>query len=345
MNESPRHLNGDTAQPGDEIVLSCRVRLARNVAGFPFTGKASDSERSELLNLARQVLLTSGLSERMTWIDLHEASDQHRKLLVERHLISKPFAESSIARGVAISGDEALSIMVNEEDHFRIQVLAPGTQLRGAFDRINVIDDRVESHLDYAFSSRWGYLTACPTNLGTGIRFSMMLHLPALNLSNEIERVRRAARELNLAVRGYYGEGSDSAGDFYQISNQVTLGCTEPELLNEFQDKVIPQIVDYELEARRLLMKNSPNLLDDRVHRAAAILRSARLLGTEEAMKLLSRVRLGIVTGRISDPDIDTVNRLFQKIQPAHIRQEMDEQISPDELREARAALIRKSLS
>jgi protein arginine kinase len=344
MSSASRQQTGNGAKPGDEIVMSCRARLARNVAGFPFTGKASATQRNELLNLARQVLLSSGLAERMTWIDLHEASDQHRKLLVERHLISKQFAESSVPRGVAISGDEALSIMVNEEDHLRMQVLAPGGRLRGAFDRINQIDDRVEASLDYAFSPRWGYLTACPTNLGTGIRFSMMLHLPALNLSNEIERVRRAARELNLAVRGYYGEGSDSAGDFYQISNQVTLGCTEPELLDEFQDKVMPQIVDYELEARRLLMKNSSNLLDDRVHRAVGILRSARLLGSDEAMKLLSRVRLGILTGRIIDPSLDVVNCLFPRIQPAHLRQEMGAQLSPDELREARATLIRKSL-
>lgn len=345
MNSEPQQHSEDFSMPGDDIVMSCRVRLARNIAAFPFTGRATDTQRTELLNLARQVLLAAGLDDRMKWIDVAEASDHHRKLLVERHLISKQFADSSLQRGVAISGDEALSIMVNEEDHLRMQVLTPGGNLREAFDRINQVDDRVENHLDYAFSSRWGYLTACPTNLGTGIRFSMMMHLPALNLSNEIERVRRAARELNLAVRGYYGEGSDSAGDFYQISNQVTLGCTENELLLEFLEKVIPQIVDYELEARRMLVRNSPNLLDDRVHRAFGILRNARLLGTDEAMKLLSRVRLGITTGRITEPSIETINRLFLRIQPAHLRQEIGSKISPDELREARATLIRQAIT
>ena len=346
LPSAPRHQAGrEETRPGDDIIMSCRVRLARNIAGFPFTGRASASQRNELLNLVRQVLLSAGLAERMTWIDLHEASDQHRKLLVERHLVSKQFAESSLPRGVAISGDEALSIMVNEEDHLRMQVIAPGGHLRGAFDRLNQVDDQIEASLDYAFSPRWGYLTACPTNLGTGIRFSMMLHLPALNLSNEIERVRRAARELNLAVRGYYGEGSDSAGDCYQISNQVTLGSAEAELLEEFQDKVMPQIVDYEVEARRLLIKNNANLLDDRVHRALGILRNARLLSADEAMKLLSRVRLGIVTGRIADHGMEMINRLFQRIQSAHLRQEMGTSLSPDELREARATLIRKTLA
>ncbi len=344
MGSSPRPHAGAGAKPGDEIIISSRVRLARNVAGFPFTGKATATQRTELLNLVRNALLTAGLADRMTWIDLHEASDQHRKLLVERHLISKQFAEASVPRGVAISGDEALSIMVNEEDHLRMQVIAPGGRLRGAFDRLNQVDDRVEAILDYAFSPRWGYLTACPTNLGTGIRFSMMLHLPALNLTNEIERVRRAARELNLAVRGYYGEGSDSAGDFYQISNQQTLGFTESDLLQEFQDRVMPQIIDYEIAARRMLIKNSANVLEDRVHRAMGILRSARLLSSDEAMKLLSRVRLGIVTGRLSEPSMDVVNTLFQRIQPAHLRQELGSHLSPDELREARATLIRKSL-
>ena len=170
------------------------------------------------------------------------------------------------------------------------------------------MDDAIENRLDYAFLPRWGYVTACPTNIGTGIRFSVMMHLPALKMTNEIERVRRAAKDLHLAVRGYYGEGSESAGDFYQISNQVTLGRTEEEILESFQDVILPSIIEYELQARKSLVERNATVLDDRVHRAVGALRSSRLLGVEEAMKLLSRVRLGVHTGRITGIKIEAVN-------------------------------------
>lgn len=335
--------NGD-ADPQQEVVMSCRVRLARNVAGYPFVNRASDSQCRELMDLSRQVLLANDMPEGMIWVDLNTSTVRDRKLLVERHLISKKLDESKCRRAVAISGDETLSIMVNEEDHLRMQMIAPGLELSGALQRITAIDDTIEKKLDYAFSPRWGYLTACPTNVGTGIRFSVMLHLPALKITNEIERLRRAAKDLHLAVRGYYGEGSDSAGDFYQISNQVTLGRSEEELLEEFQNRILPQIIAYEKEARRSLIEHSPTLLDDRTHRALAILRSARLLGVEEAMKLLSRVRLGIHTGRLPKVDLKVINQLFLQVQPAHLQLQTDSDLNPDQLREARARIVRQSL-
>ena len=334
-----------TEGPHHEVVMSCRVRLARNLAGFPFVNRTSAAQRHEILHMTKSVLLQSECLPEMLWVNLTKATESDRRLLVERHLISKNLADLDIERAVAISNDECLSIMVNEEDHLRMQRLAPGLQLKQVHQRINEIDDELESKLDYAFSRRWGYLTACPTNVGTGIRFSVMMHLPAMKITNEIDRVRRAAKELHLAVRGYYGEGSESAGDFYQISNQVTLGSTEDQLLSELEDTILPRIVEYEHQARRLLVERNEALLDDRVHRALGVLQSARLLGTEEAMKLLSRVRLGVHLGRLPNLPIDVVNRLFLQVQPAHLQFQSERQLSPDELREVRASLIREALA
>jgi protein arginine kinase len=331
--------------PETDVVMSCRVRLARNIAGFPFVGRSNDTQRREVLSIARQVILTSELAEGMIWVDLAQSTSRDRQLLMERHLISRHLAEAAFPRAVAVSGDETLSIMINEEDHLRMQVLAPGLRLDDLLDRINEVDDEVESKLDYAFSGRWGYLTACPTNVGAGIRFSSMMHLPALKLTGEIERVRRAAKDLHLAVRGYYGEGSESAGDFYQISNQITLGPTEPELLVEFQQRILPRIIEYEKQARKMLVERNPTLLDDRIHRALGILEAARLLGAEEAMKLLSRVRLGIHLGRLPGLDINDINRLLLQVQTAHLQLHVGADLNPDQRREARAKLVRETLT
>ena len=330
--------------PDTDVVMSCRVRVARNIAGFPFVNKASDKQHRELVSITRQVVLGTDLAEGMIWVDLNCATPRDRQLLLERHLISRNLAETDIARAVAVSGDETLSIMVNEEDHLRMQLLAPGRQLVELVERINIIDDAIESKLDYAFSPRWGYLTACPTNVGTGIRLSVMMHLPALKLTNEIERVRRAAKDLHLAVRGYYGEGSESAGDFYQISNQVTLGRSEDELLGEFQDRILPRIVEYEHQARKMLVERNPTLLDDRIFRALGILRAARLLGAEEAMKLLSRLRLGVHLGRLPGVAITAINRLLLLVQSAHLQQHVGVDLNRDQRRVARAKLVRQML-
>ena len=345
MELRPRNQSNASAAPDGDVVLSCRVRLARNIAGIPFVNRASDVQIQEILNVTRPVLLQQEVGDGMIWVDLNKATPRDRRLLFERHLISKNLAEGENRRAVAISGDESLSVMINEEDHLRMQVISPGFQLHQIFNRINAVDDAIESRLDYAFTPRWGYMTACPTNVGTGIRFSVMMHLPAMKLTNEIERVRRAARDLHLAVRGYYGEGSESAGDFYQISNQVTLGRTEEEILEEFQTLIVPRIIEYERQSRTVLMEKNSTLLDDRTFRALGVLRSARLLGTEEAMKLLSRVRLGAHMGRLSGVNVAAVNELFLLVQPAHLKLHAGGDLNPDQLREARATLVRKRLS
>ncbi len=331
--------------PDGDVVMSCRVRVARNIAGFPFVGRATDGQRKEILNIAQHVVLANDLADGMMWVDLARATARDRQLLFERHLISRQLAESSIPRAVAVSGDEKLSIMVNEEDHLRMQMLAPGRQLAELVARMNQVDDAVETGVDYAFSRRWGYLTACPTNVGTGIRLSVMMHLPALKLTSEIERVRRAAKDLHLAVRGYYGEGSESAGDFYQISNQLTLGCSEEELLDGFQNRVLPSIIEYERHARKILVERNSSLLDDRIHRAVGALRCARLLGAEEAMKLLSRLRLGIHLGRLPELDLSVINRLLLQIQSAHLQLHVGADLNPEQRREARAKLVREALA
>ena len=214
-NQAGEWLRG--SGPMSEIVISSRIRLARNVAGFPFLAKTSRPQRQALEKKISETILSSRVAGQTLYVDLEAASEVDRALLVERHLISKPHATAEGARGVAVGENETVSIMVNEEDHLRIQVLRSGLQLEDAWTEINKIDDVLESKLDFAFHPRFGYLTACPTNVGTGIRVSVMLHLPALKLTNEIEKVFRAAKDLRLAVRGLYGEGTEATGDFYQI--------------------------------------------------------------------------------------------------------------------------------
>src|SRR5204863_1082233 len=249
--------------PMSDIVISSRIRLARNVAGFPFLSKASRPDRQSLETRLRDTVLNGAISPRTLYVDLDQAPEVDRMLLVERHLISKQHAASEGARGVAIGENETISIMVNEEDHLRIQVLRSGLQLEEAWDQVNQIDDKLEQKLDFAFNPRFGYLTACPTNVGTGIRVSVMLHLPALKLTGEIEKVFRAAKEMRLAVRGLYGEGTEATGDFYQISNQTTLGKTEDEIISDFKHLVIPKIIDYEVHARKTLVNDKTVALDE----------------------------------------------------------------------------------
>src|SRR5947209_1104820 len=331
--------------PMSDIVISSRIRLARNVAGLPFLTRASRQQRQMLETRTRDVLLGAQISPQTLYVDLEHAPDVDRQLLVERHLISKQHAAAEGARGVAVGENETISIMINEEDHLRIQVLRSGLQLDEAWEQINAIDDALESKLDFAFHPRFGYLTACPTNLGTGIRVSVMLHLPALKLTGEIEKVFRAAKDLKLAVRGLYGEGTEATGDFYQISNQTTLGKSEEEIIEEFRHIVIPKIIDYEHHARRTLLNEHTVALDDKVGRALGVLRSARLMASEETLFLLSHLRMGVNLGRVKDVDIRTINELFLLTQPAHLQKISGKKLEGDVRRAARADFIRSKLN
>lgn len=331
--------------PMSEIVISSRIRLARNIAGYPFLSRCSRTQRTALEGRVRETILDARIAPQTLYVDLEGAPDTDRQLLVERHLISKQHAAAEGARGVAIGENETISIMINEEDHLRMQVLRSGLQLEEAWEQINAIDDKLEEKLDFSFNSRWGYLTACPTNVGTGIRVSVMLHLPALKLTGEIEKVFRAAKDMRLAVRGLYGEGTEATGDFYQISNQTTLGKTEDEIISDFKHLVIPKIIDYEHHARRSLLNDRTVALDDKVYRALGLLRSARMIASEETLFLLSHLRMGINLERVKGIDINTINELFLLTQPAHLQKIQGRKLEGDLRRAARAEYIRQRLN
>ncbi len=335
------------AGPHSEIVISSRVRLARNLAGYSFVGRTSVSQQEEILQRCRDEIMSGRLGQGMLWVDLPKSTAMDRQLLVERHLISRQHAAAadSLARAVAIGADETFAIMINEEDHLRIQVMRSGMQLNEAFEQIDQIDDTLEQRLDFAFSQRFGYLTACPTNVGTGIRVSVMLHLPALRLTGEIEKVRRAARDMHLAVRGLFGEGSESLGDLYQISNQTTLGRSEQELVVDFQQRVVPKVIAYEQQARQALLRQRETQLDDKIWRAWAVLTHARMISTEEVLTLLSHLRLGVNLGRITTVDIRSINELFLLMQPAHLQKLSGCDMDAPTRRRVRANLVRQRLA
>jgi len=331
--------------PMSEVVISSRIRLARNIAGYPFLARCSRGQRTTIEHKTRDTILNSQIAPQTLYVDLEQAPQTDRDLLVERHLISKPHAAAEGARGVAIGENETVSIMINEEDHLRIQVLRSGLQLEEAWEQINKLDDALEAKLDYSFHPRFGYLTACPTNVGTGIRVSVMLHLPALKLTSEIEKVFRAAKDMRLAVRGLYGEGTEATGDFYQISNQTTLGKSEEEIISDFKHLVIPKIIDYEHHARRTLLNDKTVALDDKVFRALGVLRHARLITSEDTLSMLSHLRLGVNLGRIKDIDVRTINELFLLTQPAHLQKIQGKRLDGDVRRQARAEYIRARLN
>lgn len=305
--------------PESDIVISSRIRLARNLADFPFIRKCTDHDRSAIEKALSGRLSENTTLEKAFYIDVGGLESVDRQFLVERQLISRELAEADGARSVAIDPHEKFSLMVNEEDHLRIQLMYSGLDLQGAWNQINAIDDAIESCVNYAFHDKLGYLTACPTNVGTGMRVSVMLHLPALVITRQIDKVFRSLQKISLAVRGLYGEGSQAMGDFYQISNQITLGRSEQDLIKQVGD-VVPVLIDYERRAREFLVRESQNDLHDRVSRAYGILCTAQTISSEETMHLLSSVRMGINLGLIEDIEIPTVNQLFIHTQPAHLQ-------------------------
>ncbi len=331
--------------PMSDIVISSRIRLARNVAGYPFLSKATEEQRGELATLIRRNVDSNATAGEWSYLEMAKTDELDQQILIERHLISRQHADSKGCRGVAVSKNESVAVMVNEEDHLRLQVLRSGLQLDEVWDDITRIDDRLEERLDFAFHTRYGYLTACPTNVGTGLRVSVMLHLPGLKLTGEIERVFRAARDMRLAVRGLFGEGTEATGDFFQISNQVTLGRTEEEIVNGFKHLVIPKIIDYENRARKALVQEKTLALDDRVWRSYGALLHARTISSEETMLHLSHLRLGINLGRIKTVNLNTVNELFLLTQPAHLQKLHGGRLNGEQRSIARAELIRKRLA
>ncbi|OHE79806.1 MAG: ATP--guanido phosphotransferase, partial [Verrucomicrobia bacterium RIFCSPLOWO2_12_FULL_64_8] len=271
----------DPAAGKTAIVLMSRVRLARNLAGRPFPGWAKEAQRSAILAETMETVAALPQMKKGLSLVTEELSELERQILIERHLISRELGGAKRGAGVVVSRDQAAAVMVNEEDHLRIQVLRPGFQIKKAWNAINAVDTELEEHVEYAFSPTLGYLTACPTNVGTGMRASAMMHLPALVISSQMEKVVRAVNQLGMAVRGLFGEGSDASGSIFQISNQTTLGESEEDIIRRLTS-VLNTIIEHELNAREKLLENDPHKLFDKIGRAFGILRSGWLLTSAE---------------------------------------------------------------
>jgi protein arginine kinase len=355
--------------PLAEVVISSRIRLARNIAGHKFLSRCSVAEKAEILKKLRDILMSLELGDKIFYLSVDKTPVLDRHLLVERHLISRHHAFGKGPRGAVIAQREFFTAMINEEDHLRLQMLKGGLQLTQCAEQINRIDDMIEQRIDYAFSPRYGYLTACPTNLGTGVRVSVMLHLPALKMTGQIEKFLNATRDMNLAVRGLFGEGTEAAGDFYQLSNQVSLGVSEADVVAQFENVIIPEIVEYENAARNQLLSKEPDVLDDKISRAMALLRNAHLISSQEALFLLSHLRMGInmhermgvstpaikklcnlsaTSGNADKPgglSITTINRLFMLTQPAHLQLNCGKTLDAAHRDILRAKIIRSALN
>lgn len=329
--------------PESDIVMSSRIRLARNLADYPFIKRCNDIDKANIESTIRERMIANEGLANLNFINVAELSLLDRQLLVERQLISRELANSEGARSVAIDRQEQLSLMVNEEDHLRLQVIKSGLDLEGAWSLINDIDDHIESCLTYAFNEDLGYLTACPTNVGTGMRVSVLVHLPALVITKQIEKVFRSAQKINLVVRGLYGEGTQAMGDFYQVSNQITLGKSESELIALVAD-VIDVVLKYERKARDFLINEKQNDLFDKVSRAYGMLQSAQQISSEETMHLLSRVRMGVSLGLIGNLEIPEINQLFIQTQPAHLQKIHSSELDTDARNIERANYLHNQL-
>jgi len=329
--------------PESRIVISSRIRLARNIEGFPFVNTMSETTKGELVEFVLERMSDLMDEYRLTWIDMEGLDAVDLSLLVERHLISREIVKASGSRGVLLDEEEKISIMVNEEDHLRIQYLASGFQLGAVWKELDKLDDKIDGCLGYAFDGRLGFLTSCPTNIGTGIRVSVMLHLPGLSITDQIKKLFRSVHSIGLTVRGLYGEGTEGTGDFYQISNQKTLGMSEGEIIKKLEG-IVPKVTAYERRAREELLKRRKTVLEDRIWRAYGILRYARSVSSEEALTLLSLVRLGTDMGLIDDLDMSTVNNLFVYSQPSHLQKRAAREMEAAERDVARAAYIRSVL-
>jgi len=326
-----------------DIVISTRIRLARNLKSLPFKNKISEQQQIELNNNVRQALEKANLgNNQFEFIYLDDLSNLELLALVEKHIVSRNFIENPKNRMLALSNDNGISIMVNEEDHIRIQVLESGLNLKQAFDTCNKIDDLLDEQLEYAFDERLGYLTVCPTNLGTGLRASVMLHLPLLEKTNIISQLISTVNKLGLTVRGTYGEGTKAIGSTYQISNQVTLGLSEQTAIENLEN-VILQIIDRENEARKEIVTNNLDIIDE-ICRSYGILKSAMLISSNEFFEHISNVRLGISEHIINDVSVASINELINFVGTASICVKDNKQYNSKQRDYNRAKIIKEIL-
>ncbi len=331
--------------PDSDIILSSRIRYARNLRNYMFPTLFTNDEAREIINKTRDIFEQKANKDfgKLEFLEIDDLKGLEKRVLVEKHLISPRLAEHATHGAVLLSDREDISIMINEEDHIRIQCLFPGLQISEALERANVIDNILEERIDYAFDEKLGYLTSCPTNVGTGLRASVMVHLPALILTHQMNRIIPAINQLGLVVRGIYGEGSEALGNIFQISNQITLGKSEEDIIGDLIS-VVQQIVAQERAAREALVKTSSIQLENKVFRSYGILANSRIIETKEASECLSDVRLGIDTGYITHLSRNILNELMILTQPGFLQQYAGGPLRPVERDIKRAALIRERL-
>jgi protein arginine kinase len=329
--------------PHQGIVLSSRVRLARNVNGLAFPGWAKKPERIRAYESIRPTV--ESLPEMVACFteSMDNLAALDKQILVERHLVSREHAAKGAGSGLVLSQHEVICVMINEEDHLRMQALLPGLQIRQAWSLIDEVDSRLEKKINYAFSPKLGYLTACPTNLGTGIRVSAMLHLPGLVLAEQINPIIQAVNKLGLAVRGLYGEGTEALGNVFQVSNQMTLGESETEIVERL-GKVVGQLIEHEENARQSLLEKKPKVVYNHIGRAFGILANAHSISSKETMNLLSLMKLGVDLGMFPALDRCLVDEMFIITQPAHIQKQVAGKLDPDQRDITRADLLRERL-
>lgn len=333
-----------STKKGSPVVLSTRVRLARNLVGTPFPERASKSQRSDVLTKCADQIANLLQMKNGSFFDVADLSDLEKQVLVERHLISRELCESNSGSGVFINKDQTCSVMINEEDHLRIQFLKTGFNLRSVWKQMDRFDTNLEDGLDVAFSPEFGYLTACPTNLGTALRASVMMHLPGLVISEHMDKVIRAVNQLGITVRGLFGEGSDATGHVFQISNQQTLGESEEQIMSRLGN-VFKTIIDHEINARfKYLEENRARLLDQ-VGRAFGVLQNAHVLNSNEAMNLLSLMRLAVDFEMLPESNRTDIDRLFIECQPGHVQYAKGEGIEPDARDLCRADKLREEFT
>lgn len=330
-----------------DIAVSCRIRIARNLQGHPFPHLLDREQAAEIINIVQPVLegeFMRELAGNFEVTRMVELSPVERQILVEKHLISPDFLQNHEVKAVALRDDEVISVMINEEDHLRIQCLLPGLQLKKAWSLVDRVDDGLEKSIEYAFSEKYGYLTACPTNAGTGLRASVMLHLPGLVLLNQVRGIFANISKLGFAVRGLYGEGTEALGNLFQISNQVTMGHTEEDIINSLMS-VAGQLILQERGARRLLLRERREQLQDRVGRSYGILKHARIISSEESMRRLSDLKMGLDLGLTDGTDPGRLIELMIMTRPAFLLQKQPGELSSRQHDVLRADLIRKSLN
>jgi len=338
-----------------EVVLSSRIRLARNLLGKPFPARANKNIQQETLNLIEEAVKKTSLFRQgesvsgmmgAIFLSLNSLDKIDRQFLMERHLISYEHAQANHLRGVVVGPEEKISMMINEEDHLRLQSLESGFALNNAWENLNSLDDELAKFLPFAFSQQWGFLTACPTNTGTGLRASCLMHLPALVYSEEIEHVLQNLSKIGMVARGFYGEGTKVLGDFFQISNATTLGQTENEIIDNL-GRVVKQIIDYEKKSRIKLTEDvtTKTKIEDTIYRAYGLLANARTITYEETIGHLSKIRLGIYLGLDLPVEINILNELLLLTQPAHLQEIADKELSAIQRDILRAEFIRQKLN